>query len=312
MTWLLWRQHRSQALVTGVAVALFALAVLLTGVHMANVLDAARNCGAATNPCGFGGNLFSGYGAIIDTVHLTIVVPLLLGAFFGASLIARETEHATNVLVWTQTVTRRRWLFTKVATALGATVVISGVVSALVTWWSGTPNSFLGNRFEGAEFSTQNIVPVAFALFAVALGLAAGSLLRRTLPALATTVGVYGVVQVLVSVYVRPHFAGVVTKTYALAANANPPSGSWTVSQNLVDASGHSSNGPIAVPNACRAVVDRQGPEACLGKLGYHTVIRFHPASQYWRFQWAETGLYLVLAAALVAFAMVHTLRHDA
>ena len=88
MTWLLWRQHRSQALVTGVAVALFALAVLLTGVHMANVLDAARNCGAATNPCGFGGNLFSGYGAIIDTVHLTIVVPLLLGAFFGASLIA--------------------------------------------------------------------------------------------------------------------------------------------------------------------------------------------------------------------------------
>jgi hypothetical protein len=311
MTWLLWRQHRSQAFVTSIAIALFGIAVVLTGVHMANVFDAARNC-EANGTCGFGGNLFSGYGAIVDTVHLSIVLPLLLGTFLGAPLIAREIDHSTNVLVWTQTVSRRRWLTTKFVTALAAAVVVSAAVSALVTWWSGTPNALYGNRFEGAEFATQNVVPIAFALFAVALGLAAGSLLRRTLPALATTIGVYGVVQVLVSVYVRPHFAGVVSKTYALAANASPPSGSWTVSQNIVDPSGHTSNGPIAVPSGCRALLDRRGPEACLGKLGYHTVVRFHPPSQYWRFQWTEAGLYLVLAAALVAFAFVHTLRHDA
>jgi hypothetical protein len=311
MTWLLWRQHRSQALVTGIAIALFAVAVVLTGAHMANVLDAARTC-EANGTCGFGGNLFAGYGAIIDTVHLTILLPVILGAFFGASLIARETEHATTVLVWTQTVTRRRWLFTKVAGALAATVVVSAAVSVLVTWWSNTPNSFDGNRFEGAQFDTQNIAPIAFAVFAVALGLAAGSILRRTLPALATTVGVYAAVRLVVSVYVRPHFAGVVTKTYALVANASTPSGSWTTSQSLVDKSGHASSGSIEIPSSCRALVDRKGPEACLGKLGYRTLVRFHPPSQYWRFQWSETGLYLALAAVLVAFAIVHTLRHDA
>ncbi len=311
MTWLLWRQHRSQALVTGIAIALFAVAVWLTGVHMGNILYAARNCDA-THTCGFNGNLFSGYGAIIDLVHLSIVVPLLLGAFFGASLIARETEHATNVLVWTQSVTRRRWLFSKVATAIGATIVLSAAISALVTWWSGTPNSFYGNRFEGAQFDSQNIAPIAFAVFAVALGLAAGSILRRPLPALATTVFAYAGVRLLVSVYLRPHYEKAVSRVYALTANANPPSGSWTLSQHLVTGAGKSADGPIAIPDTCRVAADRTTSDTCLGKLGYHFVIRLHPASQYWRFQWMEAGLFLVLAAALVAVALVHTLRHDA
>ena len=57
MTWLLWRQHRTQAWITGTAIALFAVAVVLTGVHMAHVFDAARTC-EANGTCGFGGNLF--------------------------------------------------------------------------------------------------------------------------------------------------------------------------------------------------------------------------------------------------------------
>ena len=45
MTWLLWRQHRAQALVAGLALALFAVAVVITGVHMARIYDdAIRAC----------------------------------------------------------------------------------------------------------------------------------------------------------------------------------------------------------------------------------------------------------------------------
>jgi hypothetical protein len=311
MNWLLWRQHRSQALVTGVAIALFGAAVLPTGVHMAHIYDAARAC-SANGTCGFSGNLFSGYGAIVDLVHLSIVVPVLLGVFVGATLIARETEHATNVLVWTQTVTRRHWLFAKVGTALAATVIVSAAVSALVTWWSGTPNALYGNRFEGAQFDTQNVVPIALAVFAVALGLAAGSVLRRTLPALATTVGIYGVVGVLVSVYLRPHYMRAVTRSFVFAGGVDLPSGSWVLSQHLVDASGHTADGPISIPDSCRATVNRAGADRCLSRLGYRNVVRFQPASHYWQFQWTEAGLYVVLAAALLAIAIVHTLRHDA
>ena len=313
MNWLLWRQHRSQALVTSVALALFAVVLLLTGLHMAHVYDdAIRSCEAG-GTCAFVGNIFQGDGAIVDLVHLSIAVPLLLGAVLGAPLIARETEHSTNVLVWTQSVTRRRWLFAKVAMAVAATLVIAAAVSALVTWWSGTPNSLYGNRFEGAQFDTQNVLPVAFALFAVALGIAAGSLFRRSLPAIAATVGIYAAVRVLVAVYLRPHYMKSATAVFGINAPSNVPSGSWTLSQSIVDRAGRSLSGNIPIPSACRPVANgRGGALDCLSRLGYRQVVKYQPASHYWQFQWMEAALFLVLAAALVTFALVHTLRRDA
>lgn len=313
MTWLLWRQHRTQTVVTGALFALFALAVLLTGVHMAHVYDDAFRTCTANGTCALVGNLFQGDGAIVDLVHLSIALPVVLGAVVGATIIARETEHATNVLVWTQSITRRRWLFTKVSTALDATLVTSAAVAALVTWWSGTPNSLYGNRFEGAQFDTQNVVPIAFALFAVALGLAAGALFRRTLPAIASTVGVYAGVRVLIAVYLRPHYTKALTKVFSLGAATGLPSGSWTLSEHIVDRSGRSLSGSITMPASCHsATKSRAGSIECLSRLGYRQVVSYHPAGQYWHFQWIEAGLFLVLAAALVGFALVRTLRHDA
>jgi hypothetical protein len=313
MSWLLWRQHRGQGLVTGVALALFAVVVVLTGVHMAHVYNASMAACTANGTCGLVGNLFQGYGAIVDLVHLSIAVPVLLGVIVGATLVARETEQATNVLVWTQSVTRRRWLFTKVAFALAATIVTSAAVTALVTWWSNTPNSLYGNRFEGAQFDTQNIAPLAFALFAVALGIAAGSLFRRTLPAIASTVGVYAAVRIAVAVYLRPHYMKPLTKTFALSGATSLPSGSWTINEHLIDPHGRSLTGQIVLPGQCNPKVDGRGRAIeCLSRLGYKQVIRYQPASHYWRFQWTEAGLFVVLAAALVAFALVRTLRQDA
>ena len=310
MTWLLWRQHRSQALVVAITLGVFAVLTLITGVHMADrYAEALKRCADGTG-CAFTGNLFSGDGAIIDLERLTLAVPILLGAFFGATVVARETEHRTNVLVWTQTVTRRRWLYSKVATVVLATVVISGAVSALVTWWSGTLNSLDGNRFQGAEFDTQNILPIAFALFAVALGIAAGAFFRRTLPALATTIGIYVAVRVAVAVYLRPHFGALVTRLFPAGREPRLPSGSWTVSRDIVDRAGHSLS--FKVPAECVAVTTRAASDRCLAKAGFHQVVKYHPASQYWHFQLIEAAIFVVAAVVLVAVALVVTLRRDA
>jgi hypothetical protein len=280
MTWLLWRQHRSQVLVTVVGT------------------------------CNLVGNLFSGYGAIIDLVHLSIVLPVILGAFVGAALVAREREQATNVLVWTQTVTRRRWLYSKIAAVLAGTVVASVVVSALVTWWSNTPNALDGNRFEGAQFDTQNVLPIALAIFAVALGIAAGCILRRTLPALATTVAVYVGVRLPVSVYLRPHYLKPITRSFSLNADTTVPSGSWTMKAHMVDAAGRSANSRIPIPPSCRPILE--DASNCLGRLGYRMVVTYQPPSHYWPFQWIESGIFVGLAAVLITVAVVYTLRRDA
>jgi hypothetical protein len=40
--------------------------------------------------------------------------------------------------------------------------------------------------------------------------------------------------------------------------------------------------------------------------------VKYHPASHYWQFQWTEAALFVGLAVALVAVAIVYTLRRDA
>jgi hypothetical protein len=309
VSWLLWRQHRQQAAISAAAIALFAVVVWITGVHMAHSYDAIVACRADPS-CQGVDSVLTGNRTVIQLINLTIAVPVLLGVFVGSTLIARETEQATNVLAWTQTVTRKRWLTAKVGSALVATLAVSGAVSALVTWWSGTPNSMYGNRFEGAQFDTQNIAPVAYALFAVSLGIAAGALLRRVLPALAVTIfGFFGV-RLAVGVLLRPNFMSPVTQ--ATSGNADVPSGSWTLSRAFVDSAGHAVGGQLQIPDICVASLDRGVLKTCLSQAGYHDIVRFHPASHYWRFQGMESGLFIILAALLVAFAVAYTLRHDA
>ena len=113
--------------------------------------------------------------------------PCLLGVFWGGPLVAGELETGTNQFAWMQSVTRSRWLAVKVGWVLLAAAVWGGAVSALVTWWSGPVNALEHQDFQPGQFDIQGIVPVGYAVFAVALGIAAGTLLRRTLPALAIT-----------------------------------------------------------------------------------------------------------------------------
>jgi hypothetical protein len=311
MTWLLWRQHRLQVWIGAAITAAFAVAVVATGVHMANVYDDAMRACQNRGTCSLVGNLVSGYGAIVDTVHLTLLAPVAF-AVLGATLIAREMEHATNVLVWTQGITRRRWVLSKVGAAVAVALVMSGVISALVTWWSSTPNALDGNRFQGAQFDTQNIAPIAFAVFALALALAVGSILRRTLPAIALTIGVYVAVRVSVAVFLRPHYGSPVRKVVAFGSD-RVPSGSWTLHQTILDPSRHDVAGiNVRVPAGCPAGATSRAVEQCLGRLGFHSVVEYHPASSYWRFQGIEAGLFILAAVVLLVVAVRTILRRDA
>ena len=332
MTWLVWRQHRNQAYFAATALALFAVLLLATGRQMASQYHSALTSCAAGHSCGNLANTLSlGTPVLFLLVTLTLVVPCLLGLFWGGPLVARELETGASQFIWMQSITRGRWLTVKVGWALLATAAWAGAVAALVTWWSSPVNALNHQNFQPGQFDIQGIVPVGYALFAVALGIAAGALLRRTLPALAVALGVFVVVRIAVADYLRPHYMTALTMIDTFTHRPALPTGSyWVVSGGLVGPGGQVAGSqlsggphlsidgvPISIsnmPSACRTLVF-QGPHnffTCLAAHGYRGLINYQPASRYWAFQGIETGIFVLLAAALIAATAIAVTRRDA
>lgn len=213
-----------------------------------------------------------------------------------------------NTLLW------RRWLSRTVAWALLAALVWGGALAALVSWWRGPANAlaFPGVRLNSGIFDIQGIVPVAYSVFAVALGIAAGAAFRRVLPAMATTFAVFTGLRFLIAEYARPHYLTPVPRLLPFGtANSGLPPGSWVLSTSTTGPGGqpYSSFTVQDIPAACRG----QGPKAsCMTAHGFHMSITYQPAGRFWAFQGIETGIFLVLAAALIAVTFRLVLAHDA
>jgi hypothetical protein len=311
---LVWRLHRHQAYFALGALAALTILLVITGTVMANDYHVfLHNC-AAAHSCGITGRLYSGDGAILDIVGLTLVAPLLFGLFWGAPLLAKEFEDGTHNLTWTQGVTRRRWLSTNVLWALTAATVWGAVMTLLVTWWR-FPENAIDTRF--GAFDIQGIVPVAYSVFAVALGIAAGSVLRRVLPAIATTVGVFVAVRALIAFYARPHYVSPITHFFPLTQNGGPSSGAWIISSGITGPHGQYFGNSFSladVPSACRSsyLSSAGGNFSCLASRGFRQLVTYQPAGRFWTFQGIEAGIYLLLTIALIAFTYRWVLARDA
>jgi hypothetical protein len=314
MSHLVWRLHRTQVFFAAGALAALAILLAVTGTTMAHDYQRFLADCAATQSCGDGqGQLFSGDGAIFDIVNLTMVVPLLLGLFWGAPLVAKELEDGTHSLVWTQGITRQHWMRTNVTWVLLAAAVWGSALAALVSWWR-TPENALGTRFDA--FDVQGIVPVAYSLFAVALGIAVGSLFTRVLPAIATTLGAFVAVRVAIGVYLRPHFLAPLT-TLGSLAGTGAPSGAWVISSGITGPGGHPLGRSFSldqIPAACQhgGIGEKGLLLPCLVAHGYRQAVTYQPAGRFWAFQGMEAAIFVVLTGALIAVAFRRVLTRDA
>jgi hypothetical protein len=331
---LIWRLHRNQAYVAGAALAALTCLLLLTGIAMAHDYRAFLASCQTTRSCGDTAQLlFRRDSAITTLVDATMAVPILLGLFWGAPLLARELEAGTHNLAWTQGVTRRSWLSRNVLWALAAAAVWGAATAALVTWWRGPQNAVAALassaspdgaagvpvRLATFTFDLQGIAPAAYSVFAVALGIAAGSIFKRVLPAMAVTVTAFAGLRFLIAEYARPRYLTAITSVRPAYSGWAPPAGSWTLSYaTLVGPNGVDySNTPIIsyqdTPAACRAIpqqLNRFG--SCLSSHGFHTVITYQPASRFWALQGIEAGIFIALAAALIIVAYRVVLTRDA
>ena len=217
-------QSRASVLVSAIGLGVVAVVLAVTGPHLAHVYDAfessckvARDCATASNPVvNIDGPL---RGAL---PFIVAIVPALLGLFLGAPLIARELETGTFRLVWTQSVTRKRWICAKLGIVGAVAMAIGGLLTWMADWWASPLDAVNQDRFGVANFSFHGIAPIGYAAFAFALGVCAGVLLRRTVPAMAVTGAGFAAARLAVTYWVRPHFASPVHVSLPLSAGSGP------------------------------------------------------------------------------------------
>jgi hypothetical protein len=302
MIWLTWRQHRAEGLILLVVLALVGVFLLMTGLAMASsfqqlqlnhCLDPNTKSGAcAVLLLAF----YNQYDAFQPGVLSLLALPLLLGALVGAPLVAQEVERRTHLLVWTQSVTRLRWLRVKLALVLGAGLLGAGALLAALRWWSA-PLVQLHGSFSSSIYDTSGPVWVATTLLGLALGIFAGTLTRHTVVAIFVTIALFVAIRAPVELVWRPNFEAPLTATYS-PDQQNPPGLSnqdWQFASGYIDAQGHR--------NAELNCTRDQTPAQCLRANDVQAFfVTYQPANRFWTFQWIETGIYVVFSAlALVA-----------
>src|SRR5207247_399934 len=92
------------------------------------------------------------------------LAPALIGIFWGAPLLTRELETGTYRVAWTQSVTRSRWLLTKLGLVGLATVTVAGLLMLTITWWYRALDSVGTNQY--SVFDSRDIAPIGYAAFA--------------------------------------------------------------------------------------------------------------------------------------------------
>ncbi|HEY0452089.1 ABC transporter permease [Actinophytocola sp.] len=293
MTWLVWRQHRAQAFATA------ALLVLLGGLLLA-YQDGADHLRS-----------------VLTLVPWLAAVPALVGIFWGVPVLALEYERGTNVLAWTQSVSRRRWLLVKLA-GLGVLVSLAGLAFGLAfgAWSAGFTGERAADRFANLPvFAVTGVAPAGWWLFAFALGVAAGAVLRRLLPAMAVTLVVFfAVFAAVTSGDVREHYATPVRIEPAtmvahgdewsvnteVGVDWNVPAGALIVDSGWTDAAGHR----LDTTSMWACASDPGGYFDCMNARGYQWFADYQPADRYWSFQWLEAGVLFLVSLALAAVAV--------
>jgi ABC-type transport system involved in multi-copper enzyme maturation permease subunit len=343
-------QFRIQAITAAVTLAAFAVLLAATGPHLASIyaadgLGSCHGSGCLSPATYFTGSLTrSPYGVLfLLSTGLILLAPAVIGLFWGAPLIARELETGTAALAWNQSITRTRWLAVKLAVGGLTAMAITEALSLMQTWWAapisqavadGSGTGVAQSRFSQLNFATHGITPLGYAAFAFALGVTAGALIRRTIPAMAVTLAIFTALQVATPLWIRPNLAppdrtvipvsqasgpsqtgpgGDKFTLYALTIPGQP--GAWLLSSGPINAAGQATSitpaacesvgtGPGAGPQG-NAFGPGQGPAAfvaCLASHGIREAITYQPASRYWRFQLTETAIYLALAVALAGY----------
>jgi hypothetical protein len=302
LTWLVWRQHRAAFWTMLAGTAAF---VCWAAFQRAQMMDYLNGYGWPHPKTDDWTNGFTEYyDWLKQSGDAVALVPILLGVFVGAPLLAGDLETGTAKLATTQSVSRVRWLAAKLCVSLCVVVVCTMALSfASGWWWRPVEKTLLVTWTDMPVFDTTGPVPTALTLFTVVAGVAIGMLARRVLTAMVVTFGFAVVVEIVWGSY-ELNLGRVTTVTTHADATGwfpQPPPGAIGLAQSFL-----TSSGTTVGWSSCGSEPSAKARVACLAKE--HIVsssTTYLPFSQMSAMQWFGATILLALTVAVVAFILL-------
>jgi hypothetical protein len=312
MAWVTWRQHRAIFISAPAVLAVAAVLLVIFGLKAHHEYPALLNCpldpGKQSAACARSMTDFNSTGWPLANICsiLMQLAPGLLGAFAGASLLARELESGTFRYAWTQGLRRERQAAAKLVLAGGTLTVLAWAFGVVFAWffqpflWVEQLNQISTE----SVFDTRGLVFPAFTLVSFVVAACLGMLFRRIIPALAATLGVYLVVRLGAWAVRGQYPLSVVTsnaKQFAAFGTPAQPGVPWILSTWVTGPGGKPAS--QAVLNQAQVTLGGSSQSVSVPK-GYTIWTKRIPMSHYWPMQIIEAGWLLILAIAIGAAAV--------
>jgi hypothetical protein len=307
--WVAWRQHRLEGAWTLALVAAMAASMSLVIWEASHPGCPAGTQGTFCLPSDVWGQLAQQLMRLNLAQYGLVVLPALAGAFIGAPLVAREIENGTHRLAWTQGVTRTRWILAKLSLLfvplMGAAALV-GILDVNLINTMGTQ----ANHWDW--FDQQAPLTVAATVFALALGVASGAVIGRSIPAMAATLIGVVAVRFSLAVFFRAHYVTPLLYSshdpYSLSGSLGADPSAWWLDQpSYQDAAGHA----ISQSDALRLPGNLSPADTVTywKDHGISIVQYYQPGDRFWTFQTIESGILVALTAVLLGFAIYWVTR---
>jgi hypothetical protein len=210
MLWITWRQHRGLLISVLVVFAAAVAAMLINGQRIHRDYATLRACRpAASSGCqGLSTYFNSTDGHLGNYLQVAVLAaPVLLSMFAGPPVVARDLENSTYRYAWTQGIGRVRWTVAKIVIIGGVVTIAAFAIGQLFAWFFAP---FLTTEkltvYTPSVFGTRPVSYAAWTLTAFCLGAFFGTLLRRTLPAMAITPIIFATLAALTWFDLRRHY----------------------------------------------------------------------------------------------------------
>jgi hypothetical protein len=311
LLWVTWRQHRATFISVPAVLAAASIVLVIFGLQARHDYAGLVNCplsqGQQSAACSTAMTIFnSTVWPLANICSLLMgLVPVLIGAFAGAPLLARELESGTFRYAWTQGLGRERQAVAKL-TLVGLTLAVFAWAFGVLFAWFFQPFLWVEQMNQMSTegvFDSRGLVFPAFTLVAFMIGACLGMLFRRIIPAMAATLGVYLVVRLGAWALRGQYPLSVVTsnaKQFTKFGTPSQPGFPWILNSWVTGPGGK----PASQAMSVQLVLRNGGNGSFSIPKGYTLWTKWIPMNHYWPMQLIVAGWLLILAIAIGAAAV--------